>query len=382
MSQPAQLQADRGNARLKFLDRYAGIPVIATLGAARRVRGDRPVPADWKTIGLVKTVGIGDLVLLSAVIHDIRTERPDARIVLFVSANNAGFAELLEDVDAVVTVPVRNIPRAVKLVRAEHCDVVVDFGAWPRFESLLTVLSDARCTVGMRTPGQHRHFAYDVVVDHATGHEIDNYRRLIAGAGITSKSDPSMRPDPGAVSPHPAPYVVLHLWPGGANFEERSWPVDRWRAMAEALNARGYDVMLTGGPGDVAPTEALVAEWRAAGICAESVAGTSPAETLVWLRFASGVVSVNTGVMHLAAAVGVPVVALNGPTPVARWGPLGAPSRSVVSPIVPNGYLNLGWEHDERYKDAMSAITVDAVLTAWDDLMADVTTEPGRACND
>jgi heptosyltransferase III len=382
MSQPAQLQADRGNARLKFLDRYAGIPVIATLGAARRVRGDRPVPADWKTIGLVKTVGIGDLVLLSAVIHDIRTARPDARIVLFVSANNAGFAELLEDVDAVVTVPVRNIPRAVKLVRAEHCDVVVDFGAWPRFESLLTVLSDARCTIGMRTPGQHRHFAYDVVVDHGTGHEIDNYRRLIAGAGIASTSDPSMRPDPAAVNPHPAPYVVLHLWPGGANFEERSWPVDRWRAVAAALNARGYDVMLTGGPGDVAPTEALVAEWRADGICAESVAGTSPAETLVWLRFASGVVSVNTGVMHLAAAVGVPVVALNGPTPVARWGPLGAPSRSVVSPIVPNGYLNLGWEHDERYKDAMSAITVDAVLTAWDDLMTDVTPEPGRACND
>ena len=65
MSQPAQLQQDRGNARLKFLDRYAGIPVIAALGARRRLMGRRPVPADWKTIGLVKTVGIGDTVLLS-----------------------------------------------------------------------------------------------------------------------------------------------------------------------------------------------------------------------------------------------------------------------------------------------------------------------------
>lgn len=380
MSQPAQLQADRGNARLKFLDRYAGIPVIVTLGAARRVRGDRPVPADWKTIGLVKTVGIGDLVLLSAVIRDIRTARPDARIVLFVSANNAGFAQLLDDVDTVVTLPVRNIPRALQLVRAEHCDVVVDFGAWPRFESLLTVLSDARCTVGMRTPGQHRHFAYDVVVDHDTGHEIDNYRRLIAGAGIESTSDPSLRPDPAAVRPRAGQYVVLHLWPGGANFEERSWPVDRWRAVAEALNERGFDVVLTGGPGDVAPTEALVAEWRAGGVRAESIAGTSPEETLVWLRFASGAVSVNTGVMHLAAAVGVPVVALNGPTPVARWGPLGAPSRSLVSPLVPNGYLNLGWERDERYHGAMAAITVDAVIAAWDDLMNDTNPTQDRAC--
>jgi len=380
MSQPEQLQADRGNARLKFLDRYAGIPVIATLGAARRVRGNRPVPADWKTIGLVKTVGIGDLVLLSAVIHDIRAARPDARIVLFVSANNAGFANLIADVDTVVTVPVRNIPRAVKMVRAEHCDVLVDFGAWPRFESLLTALSDARCTVGMRTPGQHRHYAYDVVVDHHTGHEIENYRRLIAGAGIESTSEPSFPPDPSAVRPHPAEYVVLHLWPGGANFEERSWPVDRWRAVAEALSARGYDVVLTGGPGDVAPTEALCAEWRDAGVPATSVAGITPEETVLWLRFASGVISVNTGVMHLAAALGAPVVALNGPTPVARWGPLGSPSRSVVSPIVPKGYLNLGWERDERYRDAMSAITVETVIAAWDDLMTEVAPPRDEAC--
>ena len=90
----------------------------------------------------------------------------------------------------------------------------------------------------------------------------------------------------------------------------------------------------------------------------------------------------NTGVMHLAAAVEIPVVALNGPTPVARWGPLGAPSRSVVSPIVPDGYLNLGWERDERYRDAMSAITVDRVIAAWDDLMDEVAPDAGRACND
>lgn len=374
---PEQLQADRGNKRLKFLDRYAGIPVVSLLGVPRRVRGGRPVPSDWRTIGLVKTVGIGDIVLLSGVIHDIRAARPDARIVLFVSANNAGFAQLLDDVDRVVVLPVRNIPEAVGLVRAEHCDVVVDFGAWPRLESLFTALSGARCTVGMRTPGQHRHAAYDVVVDHGTGHEIDNYRRLAAGAGIDSTSGPRLRAAAGATDPHPAPYVVLHLWPGGANFEERSWPADRWREVAAAMNGRGYDVVLTGGLGDVEPNDALVREWRAAGVQVESVAGTTPAETLVWLAFAAGVISVNTGVMHLAAAVGTPVVSLNGPTPVRRWGSIGSPSRALVSPLVPDGYTNLGFEEDDRYRGAMAAITVETVVGAWDDLAAEV--DPGSA---
>jgi heptosyltransferase-3 len=374
---PAQLQADRGNKRLKFLDRYAGIPLVNLLGVPRRIRGGRTVPTGWRTIGLVKTVGIGDIVLLSGVIHDIRVTRPDARIVLFVSANNAGFAQLLDDVDSVVVLPVRNIPEAVRLVRSEHCDVVVDFGAWPRLESLFTALSGARCTVGMRTPGQHRHAAYDVVVDHGTGHEIDNYRRLAAGAGIDSTSGPRLHAAADARNPHPAPYVVLHLWPGGANFEERSWPTDRWRAVAAAMNGRGYDVVLTGGPGDVEPNGALVREWRAGGVRVESVAGTTPAETLVWLAFANGVISVNTGVMHLAAAVGTPVVSLNGPTPVRRWGSIGSPSRAVVSPLVPDGYTNLGFEQDDRYRDAMSAITVETVVEAWDDLAAEV--DPGQA---
>jgi ADP-heptose:LPS heptosyltransferase len=372
-----QLQQDRGNPRLKFLDRYAGIPVIQALGLRRRVAGRRAVPDDWRTIGLIKTVGIGDIVLLSAVIHDLRAARPDARIVLFVSANNLGFARLLDEVDAVVPVPVRNVAEAVRTVRAEHCDVVVDFGAWPRFESLLTVLSGARATVGMRTPGQHRDAAYDVVVEHGTGHEIENYRRLIGAVGVTSESDPSF-PAGDAPRPLAAPYVVLHLWPGGANFAERSWANDRWRDLARAINDRGYDVVLTGGGGDVEPTAALVASWQADDIRAHSAAGGTPQDTITWLRHAVGLVSVNTGVMHLGAALGVPVVVLNGPTSGRRWGPRGAPSRAVASPMVPEGYLNLGWERDDRYRDCMAAITVDAVVSAWDDLMTEVADTPPR----
>lgn len=377
MGRPAHLQEDRGNARLKFLDRYAGIPVIAALGVFRRLRGHREIPVRWKTIGLVKTVGIGDTVLLSGVIHDLRAARPDARIVLFVSANNAGFAGLLDDVDELIVLPVRDIPGAIRMVRAAQCDVVVDFGAWPRLEALLTVLSGARVTVGMRTHGQHRDAAYDVVVDHGTDHEVDNYRRLIGAVGIESLRGPSLSAGAGEPPPIAAPYVVVHLWPGGANFEERSWPVDRWRAVAESLNERGFDVVLTGGPGDAPTTRGLVRGWSAQGVRVHDAAGTTPAETVAWLRNAAGVISVNTGVMHLAAALGAPVVALNGPSSARRWGPVGEHVRCVASPMAPDGYLDLGWERDDRYRDCMEAITVGAVLSAWDSLMVEVGVAPG-----
>ena len=40
--------------------------------------------------------------------------------------------------------------------------------------------------------------------------------------------------------------------------------------------------------------------------------------------------------------------------------------------MVPDGYLDLGWERDDRYRDCMKVITLSTVLGAWDDLMAEV----------
>src|SRR6478609_101116 len=251
MARPAQLQADRGNPRLKFLDRYVGIPVVATLSLQRRVRGSRPIPKDWQTVGIFLTAGIGDTVVASGVMHDLRTSRPDVRIVLFVTANNAAFARLLTDPDAVVELPVRRIPTAVRMVRDEECDVIVDLSPWRRYDAVLSMLAGAQATIGRRTAHQYRHYGYDVVVDHHRDHEMDNDRRLFARLGVDSASDPRLDVPAGATSPLPAPYVVFHLWPGGANFEERSWPTESWRALAQAMNARGFAVVLTGGPGDV-----------------------------------------------------------------------------------------------------------------------------------
>ncbi len=370
--QPArpQLHPDRGNPLLKRLDRLVGIPAVALVGSARRLRGRRPVPDDWATVGLLKTAAIGDVILLAGVIRDLRRARPSARIVLFVTATNAGFARLLEGPDDVIVLPVRDVPRAVRQVRAEHPDVFVDFGAWPRFDAIVSSLSGARCTIGQRTRHQHRHLGYDVVLDHrSTVHELDNFRALVEPLGVQSTSDPTI-PVPAGPPPLDVAYAVLHEWPGGANFRERSWPDGSWLALAQALGARGLDVVLTGGPDDATRTERIAEAWNAGGVRTHVAAGGSPADCARWVGHAVGVVSVNTGVMHLAAALGVPTVGLSGPTSCRRWGPIGPATRCVASPDVPGGYLDLGFERDDRYRHCMAAITLESVLEAWDELVS------------
>jgi hypothetical protein len=67
----------RGNKRLRALDRAVGVPVLAAAGTFRR---KRHVPGELGRIGILKSVGIGDMILLSGVIRDIAAAFPTANV--------------------------------------------------------------------------------------------------------------------------------------------------------------------------------------------------------------------------------------------------------------------------------------------------------------
>ena len=104
---------------------------------------------------------------------------------------------------------------------------------------------------------------------------------------------------------------IAALAPGAAHFTKR-WPTEYWERLSGSLVAQGYDVaVLTGG--DFRDEGALIA--AGGGVHAASTAGAlGLQETAAVLRASQVVVSGDTGLMHLATAVGTRVVALFGPT--------------------------------------------------------------------
>lgn len=356
--------SERGNPLLRAADRGLGIPLVAAAGLLRR---RRPRPADLARVGVLNSTNIGDTVLLSAVLRDLAAARPDCDVVLFAGPRNSAVARLI---DGVRTAPITlSDPRsAIRAIRAERLDVVLDFDSWPRIEALYSLLSGARYTIGFRTAGQHRHYGYDEVVDHSPLlHELENYRLVVGPLGVSSTSDPALRP-PGLVSRDRLPrdpYVVFHLWPTGQRSELKEWPEDRWRALATELGERGYAIALTGGPADRERTETF-ARSLPEELDVTDTSGTFALDELLDLLAASAcVIAVNTGVMHMAAAVGVPTIALNGPTSSRRWGPIGRRATSVDSSMPGCGYLDLGWEYRGRRQDCMLGIEVERVVDAF-----------------
>jgi len=358
----------RAPAPLKLLDRTVGVPLVWAAGAARRLRRRRHLPTTLRRVGVLKTNAIGDTILVGGALQDLRQGLPDAKLVLFTGHQNAEIGRLLDGPDEVVELRLTRVHEAVAALRAQRLDVLLDLGTWPRINGLLTACSGARYALGFRTPGQHRHGAYDRWLLHDdAAHEIDNYRRLLDVLTVPTGAWPRIALPAGVEAPGLAgPYAVCHGWASGSGKEQKQWPAERWVPVAAGLRERGLEVAFTGGPADRDDTARVVRDCRDRGLDGvHALAGTlSLAETAALLGGASLAVSVNTGIMHLAAAMGAPLVTLNGPVPVVRWGALSKQLTALSPPIEGCGYINLGMEYPADPPPCMESITVDAVLTA------------------
>jgi ADP-heptose:LPS heptosyltransferase len=357
-----QSNRERGNRVLRFLDRFLGIPLLFFLGL---FRWRRPCPESPRQIAILKTAAIGDTVLISAIIDDLKAAYPESCITFFCGASNEAAARMLDGLSEVVRIPVASPLKALRMMHRDW-DLLLDFGQWPRLDALLACLSGARFTIGFRTPGQHRHFLFDAAVQHRDDrHEMENFRALLVPLGIRGRFRPRIPHRDVVRDPDK---VVLHLFAGGLKSHLKEWPDESWLALMDTLTDAGKILFLTGSRENGMKARSL-ADRAKHPERVRSVAGemTLP-EVVDLLAEALILVTVNTGIMHLAAAIGCPLIALNGPTSVKRWGPYSENSVALQSPRACSPCLNLGFEYACPENHCMRAITVSSVLDACSEM--------------
>ncbi|HEY9524440.1 MAG TPA: glycosyltransferase family 9 protein, partial [Thermopolyspora sp.] len=157
-------------------------------------------------------------------------------------------------------------------------------------------------------------------------HEMLRWCRMVGWYGVVADPEDFMLPMPMHTSPAPRA-IVIH--PGGKG-SGRRWPPQRFAEVARALRAREVPVVITGSRRE--RSLALhVATAAALPACAVLAGRTSLRELCALVSRARLVISVDTGIAHLAAAYGTPSVTIFGPESPARWGP--PPSRPWHRPL-------------------------------------------------
>jgi heptosyltransferase-2 len=331
---------------------------------------------------------LGDVVMALPAMADLRRGVADQRFVVAARPSVAPLFELVPGVDAVVTLSDRTsswqaFASDVQRIREVGASTAVLFPNSIR-SALAVLQARVPSRWGYRRDLRSLLLTRGVSRSRKPLHQVDAYRHLVAALGA----------DNGPREPHvdvPARVLeetraalrargwdgerpLIGLAPGAAFGGAKRWPGTRVaHLIARVIRERGASCVLVGGPADVPTTCAIVAEAGKieSTACGGSVIDLAGQTTLVQLAgvvaACATFVSNDSGAMHLAAAVGTPVVAVFGPTnerataPVPRAG-------GVVSLMAGTAWCRpCGLRECPIDHRCMTSISVDRVIRAIGD---------------
>src|SRR5262245_41717738 len=340
---------------------------------------------------LLRLERIGDLLMTLDAIAAARAAWPDASIDLAVGSWNRDLAQLIPGVGTVITLDVPWLARegqgdrwTTLIARAREVrgryDVVVNFEPDIR-SNFLAWLTGAQRRAGYWTGGGGS-FLTDALEFNPTSHVSDNSLRLIRTAsgqpgGAQNQQTPLRLSVPADVRKRAVaqlgtsnrPIVGVHV-SGGR--ESKQWHLDRFADVARRLTRdHGATIVLTGSAADRPMVETVLSQLK--DIRVVDVAGAMDLVTLAGLLAELDLlVTGDTGPMHIASAVGTPVVALFGPADPRRYGPR-SPAQRIIRvdlPCSPCGQVRLPPERCRGHvPDCMDGIQVDVVVAAARELL-------------
>ena len=299
------------------------------LDADQRLRGLPALPRRTRLFIRLPN-WLGDVVMALPLLRALRASRPDAELTLVAKAQ---FLPLLESwgvADHLHALPPQGLGYYAHFwrLRRAYPDTWLLFTNSFRGD-LEAWLSGCRQRFGLLRPGKRRPLlshAYVVPAgfDERTHHQLELWENFLRHFGLT------VAPDRSPVAPRPSPLASapIGLICGSENNPAKRWPVSHWRALIELLPAARF--VLFGTANDTPITDAAAAGF---GERVENVAGrTTLPEYCARLRACRLLVTNDTGGMHLANALGVPLIALFGPTNPIRTGPVFSAPVTILQP--------------------------------------------------
>ncbi len=288
----------------------------------------------------IKTSSLGDVIHHMPALTEARARRPGAHLSWVVEGAFAPLVRLHPAVDEVIPVALRRWRRALvapstwpeivrfrNAMRARRYDTIVDTQGLLKSALLVGPARGVRHgydAQSIKEPFASRFYH----VRHAVSkeqHAIARNRALTGMAlGYTPEGPPDYGLDRSAIAePAGKPYgVLLHATARA----DKQWPEDRWRSLA-AMLGNDIDLLLPFGTDD----ERARGQRIASGIARARVAGRRPIDGMARLiAGAAFVVGVDTGLLHLAAALGVPLIAIFTASEPGLTGPVGAGPLTVL----------------------------------------------------
>jgi lipopolysaccharide heptosyltransferase I len=342
---------------------------------------------------VVRLGAMGDVIHTLTAVAALRDALPETRIGWVVEER---WAELLRSQDALKTGTVNSgrplvhavhtvntrrwrrallekntwqeISATLREIRAQNYEIAVDFQGALK-SALLARLAGTRQVFGMQHPRERpaRHCYGHRVITRGQ-HVIEQYHSLaeaVAGTPLPAVSadfpyDSSAEASIASTMSAGREFVIINP---GAGWGTKQWPAERYGQVARALTQDGYPVLINAGPGEE-ETASIVqsASRHTAAVISCTISGL-----IALTRKARLFIGGDTGPLHLAAALQVPVVAIYGPTDPARNGPYDTKAMVLRNPA-----SRTSLSHTGVPDPGLLQITTEEVLSAARRLLQEI----------
>ena len=331
---------------MRALDARLGRWLCRVLTWIRRLAPEPTAAGPFERVLLIKFWGMGSLICATPLAAALRERHPGVRIDLLTFESQRGTAEFTGIADHVLTLDPRDLfsfgvatLRMIGTLRRRRYSAVIDLEFFSKFTAILAYLSGSPRRVGFQfRPIDRGDLLTDPVPFNDRLHVTRIFRSLGRPLGVPDApaaypklaADAEARAEARALRAGGRPrYVAIHANVSEQSAHLRRWPIERYADLARAIAREdGVGVVLVGGPADreyVAELARRLADTPGV----EDLSGKlTVAGLAAVLEDAEALVSSDTGPMHLAVAVGTPVVAFFGTETPRLFGPLG--ERHVV----------------------------------------------------
>ncbi|MBC7837711.1 MAG: glycosyltransferase family 9 protein [Nitrospiraceae bacterium] len=331
--------------------------------------------SDYRHILLIKPSSLGDIVHAMPTCAAIRRAYPKARLTWLVKREWAGLVERIDGVDRVWSVKptLTGWLSQVSPLRAEQFDLVMDLQGLFR-SAAIGWFSGSPLLVGFANgrEGSPRFYSRRVSVPQSDMHAVDRYLLVAKAVGAVESGAPEFRfriPQTdydevdrvlsrSGVTPGTS-WVAMNV---SARWQTKRWPPASFAEVADRLQQEGFGaVVMIGGPderADIAEVNRMM-KTPAIDLAGATTVGLLPA----LLSRASLLITNDSGPMHVAAAVGIPIVALFGPTSAVRTGPYGV-GHAVLTGKVPCSPCFSRTCHNTVSLECLKVVSPQQVLAA------------------
>ena len=327
-----------------------------------------------RNVLIIKLRYIGDVLLATPTVRAMKSAWPDARITMMVNRGTEDVLSGNPDLAEIMVLDKGSLGAQWRLIaglRRRRFDTVIDLTDGDR-SAFLSWISGAPVRIGFNEEHRWRGKLYSQVVQSLPGscHRIERDLKTLVSlnipAGLTAPQLWLTRDEEAGAEQLldelsvPRSQQLVMLQPG-ARYWFKAWPPERFAELADRLTDQyGCQVLIGGSSQDIERAEQIRQMAKGRPIV---VAGRTTIKQFAALaKKAVLFVGSDSGAMHMATAVGTPVVALFGPSNPAEWGPRGGPVEVLYKGLDCRACFHPTCHRGEQ--NCMRLITVQEVYAA------------------